>query len=44
MMTLSPSSLKAKLIEDKDTCNYARCGRTDVGVSALCQVRIRTSA
>jgi tRNA pseudouridine38/39 synthase len=30
------SSLKkAHLIEDFDTCNYSRCGRTDAGVSAV---------
>jgi tRNA pseudouridine38/39 synthase len=26
---------QARLIEDRSTCNYSRCGRTDKGVSAL---------
>jgi tRNA pseudouridine38/39 synthase len=30
--------VKARLIENKDSCAYARCGRTDKGVSALGQV------
>jgi len=28
----------SKLIKDKDSCNYSRCGRTDKGVSAFGQV------
>eukprot|EP01038_Epipyxis_sp_PR26KG_P008723 gene8723-11785_t len=32
------SLLKLKLIEDRKTCKYSRCGRTDKGVSALGQV------
>lgn len=31
---------KVKLMEDASNCNYARCGRTDKGVSALGQVTI----
>ncbi|KAH9506721.1 tRNA pseudouridine synthase 3 [Dermatophagoides farinae] len=30
--------IKTKLIESRETCNYNRCGRTDKGVSAFCQV------
>ncbi len=30
--------LKLKLITDKQSCNYSRCGRTDRGVSALGQI------
>ena len=30
--------VKLKLIKDKHSCNYSRCGRTDRGVSALGQV------
>lgn len=30
--------LKIKLIRNKETANYHRCGRTDKGVSAFCQV------
>ncbi|KAG2180903.1 hypothetical protein INT43_008483 [Umbelopsis isabellina] len=30
--------LTAKLIENPDSCNYSRCGRTDKGVSGLGQV------
>lgn len=26
---------KASLIEDEDTCNFSRCGRTDAGVSSV---------
>src|SRR4051794_15349633 len=26
---------KAKLIEDENSCNFARCGRTDAGVSSV---------
>ena len=29
---------KCCLIEDRACCNYSRCGRTDKGVSAFCQV------
>lgn len=29
---------KTKLIQSEGACNYSRCGRTDKGVSALCQV------
>lgn len=29
---------KTKLIEDARSCGYSRSGRTDRGVSALCQV------
>src|SRR5438105_2947848 len=29
---------KTKLIESRETSNYHRCGRTDKGVSAFCQV------
>jgi len=29
-----------KLIEDRSKSNYHRCGRTDKGVSAFCQVQI----
>jgi tRNA pseudouridine38/39 synthase len=29
---------KTKIIESESNCNYSRCGRTDKGVSALCQV------
>ncbi|CAG7718366.1 unnamed protein product [Allacma fusca] len=29
---------KSKLIQDRSTSNYHRCGRTDKGVSAFCQV------
>ncbi|XP_071945628.1 tRNA pseudouridine(38/39) synthase-like [Antedon mediterranea] len=29
---------KTKLMEDRDTANYSRCGRTDKGVSAFSQV------
>ncbi|KAH3762300.1 tRNA pseudouridylate synthase [Pelomyxa schiedti] len=29
---------QAKLIHDRASCNYSRCGRTDVGVSAFSQV------
>ena len=32
---------KAKLIVDRFTCNYTRCGRTDRGVSAFGQVSER---
>eukprot|EP00833_Pecoramyces_ruminatium_P008563 jgi/Orpsp1_1/1182595/evm.model.c7180000081922.1 len=28
----------AKLIKDKESCRYNRCGRTDKGVSAFCQI------
>lgn len=38
--------VKLNLIEDRKTCNYSRCGRTDKGVSALGQVvalKIRSS-
>lgn len=31
---------KSCLIEERSTCNYSRCGRTDKGVSAFAQVRI----
>ena len=27
-----------KMIDDRETCNYHRSGRTDIGVSAFCQV------
>lgn len=30
--------LRARLIESRETSNYHRCGRTDRGVSAFCQV------
>lgn len=30
--------LRARLIESRETSNYHRCGRTDKGVSAFCQV------
>lgn len=30
--------ITAKLIENRETSNYHRCGRTDKGVSAFCQV------
>ncbi|CAM0136681.1 unnamed protein product [Umbelopsis sp. WA50703] len=30
--------MTAKLIDNPDTCNYSRCGRTDKGVSGLGQV------
>ncbi|XP_075678935.1 tRNA pseudouridine(38/39) synthase [Dermatophagoides pteronyssinus] len=30
--------MKTKLIENRETSNYNRCGRTDKGVSAFCQV------
>lgn len=30
--------IKSKLIESRETSNYHRCGRTDAGVSAFCQV------
>src|SRR5699024_4762964 len=30
--------LKTRMIQSRDTCNYHRCGRTDKGVSAFCQV------
>jgi len=30
--------LTAKLIKDRDSCRYNRCGRTDKGVSAFCQI------
>ena len=30
--------LKACLIEERSSCNYSRCGRTDKGVSAFGQV------
>lgn len=30
--------IKCCLIESRDTCHYSRCGRTDRGVSAQCQV------
>jgi tRNA pseudouridine38/39 synthase len=29
---------QTKIIESETTCSYSRCGRTDKGVSALCQV------
>jgi len=29
---------KVRLIQDQDACEFTRCGRTDKGVSALCQV------
>lgn len=29
---------KLKLVADRKSCNYSRCGRTDKGVSALGQV------
>lgn len=29
---------KLKLVADRKSCNYSRCGRTDRGVSALGQV------
>ena len=32
---------RTKLIEDSRSCNYFRCGRTDTGVSAFAQVRVR---
>lgn len=38
--------LKTRLIESKESCEYSRAGRTDVGVSALAQVvglRIRSA-
>lgn len=38
--------LKTRLVESRDTCEYSRAGRTDVGVSALGQVvglRVRSS-
>ncbi|ORY45791.1 pseudouridine synthase [Neocallimastix californiae] len=28
----------AKLIKDRESCRYNRCGRTDKGVSAFCQI------
>ena len=31
---------KTCLIEDRDKCDYSRCGRTDKGVSAFGQVMI----
>jgi len=37
---------KLKLIEDRKTCSYSRCGRTDKGVSALGQIislRVRSA-
>ena len=30
--------IKAKLIKDRKSCSYSRCGRTDKGVSAITQV------
>lgn len=36
--SLFDALLKTKLIESRETCNYHRCGRTDKGVSAFCQV------
>jgi len=30
--------MKVKLIKDKNSCSYTRCGRTDKGVSAFGQV------
>ena len=30
--------VKVRLIEDRSTCHYSRCGRTDTGVSAAGQV------
>lgn len=38
--------IKTRLIESRDTCDYSRSGRTDVGVSALGQVvglRVRSN-
>lgn len=38
--------LRTRLIESKETCDYSRAGRTDVGVSALAQVvglRVRSA-
>ena len=38
---------KTCLIESREACGYSRCGRTDKGVSALCQVvglRVRSAA
>lgn len=37
---------KCRLIESRDSCRYSRCGRTDRGVSAQCQVvglRVRSA-
>lgn len=33
--------LKTRLIQDRQSSNYHRCGRTDKGVSAFSQVRLR---
>ena len=37
-MYRTPVSHSRRLIEDKDTCGYTRCARTDKGVSAVSQV------
>lgn len=30
--------MRTKMIDDRDSCDYHRSGRTDIGVSAFCQV------
>jgi len=36
---LFKSLITAKLVKDKDSCGFTRCGRTDKGVSSFGQVR-----